>query len=82
MTRELVVVDSPGGIQPHLADAATLMDPDASTLCGNMIGRPSRTWFALAGCKRCARSALCAGDTALVDVDGEEIDLAEVPRSL
>jgi hypothetical protein len=32
---------------------------------------PSRTWFALAGCKRCAKSARKKGIAAITDVDGD-----------
>lgn len=64
---DILVVDTLGGNQPHLA----LLDDPYLTFCGVETSWPSRTWFALTGCKRCAKSARKKGIAAITDVDGD-----------
>lgn len=64
---DLLIVDTPGGIQPHLA----LLDEPRMTFCGVETAGPSRTWFGLTGCKRCSKSARKKGFAAVTDVDGD-----------
>ena len=64
---DILIVDTLGGNQPHLA----LLDDPYVTFCGVETSGPSRTWFALTGCKRCAASARKKGIAAVTDVDGD-----------
>jgi hypothetical protein len=64
---DILVVDTSGGTQPHLA----LLDDLTLTFCGVESSWPSRTWFVLTGCKRCTKSARKKGIAAVTDVDGD-----------
>lgn len=64
---DILVVDTWGGTQPHLA----LLDDPYLTFCGVETSGPSRTWFALTGCKRCATSARKKGIAGIKDVDSD-----------
>ncbi|MEO5779140.1 MAG: hypothetical protein ABIO34_06330 [Arthrobacter oryzae] len=64
---DILIVDTRGCIQPHLA----LLDDPYVTFCGKETSGPSRTWFGLTGCKRCAASARRKSIAAVTDVDGD-----------
>lgn len=64
---DILIVDTPGGTRPHLA----LLDDPYISFCGVETSGPSRTWFALTGCKRCAAAARKKGIAAVTDVDGD-----------
>lgn len=70
--RDVLVVDTQAGSTPHLAWGGTDI---AQTFCGLDIGAMSRTWFGLAGCAKCRRSARKQGVARITDVDGELVDL-------
>ena len=77
----LAVVASPAGTVPHLVD---LSEGDQSkALCGTAtaFGRAC-AWFALAGCKRCAKAAISRGFTHVNDIDGDTVDLADAARGV
>jgi hypothetical protein len=64
---DVMIVGTWGGNQPHL----TFLEDPALTFCGVETSGPTRTWFALTGCKRCATSARKKGISAVTDVDGD-----------
>jgi hypothetical protein len=64
---DILIVDTPGGTRPHLA----LLDDPYISFCRVETSGPSRTWFALTGCKRCATAARKKGIAAVTDVDGD-----------
>ncbi len=71
-TREVIVVDTAGGTSPHLTWASS--EP-GKTFCGLTPRRVSRTWFAMVGCAKCAKSARGKGVAQITDSDGELITL-------
>lgn len=66
----MVVVDTRGGTRPHLAWA-----PGEVTFCGLAADRPSRTWFELTGCAKCARAGRSHGLVEITDVGGRRVPL-------
>lgn len=68
---DVFIFDTASGLAPHLVDSTS---PE-KTVCGLAPSRPSRTWFSLAGCRKCRRAAVKAGIATVTDVDGDRIDL-------
>jgi hypothetical protein len=64
---DILIVATCGDTRPHL----TLLDDPHLTFCGVETSGPSRKWFALTGCQRCAKSARNKGIAAITDVDGD-----------
>ncbi len=53
-------------------------EADCRTLCGlSEVQQRVRGWFALIGCKKCARAATRLGIAVITDTDGERINLSE-----
>lgn len=73
----LAVVAARAGTASHLVDLS--QGQKDTSLCGvpTAFGQPV-AWFALAGCKRCARAAARQGFTTVNDVDGERLELVNV----
>ena len=67
---DVVVVDTRGGTRPHLA-----WTPGDVTFCGLAVDRPSRTWFELTGCRKCARAGRAHGLVEVTDVGGRRVPL-------
>lgn len=70
--RDIQVVNTRGGTQPHLAWVGVGL---TKTFCGLQAARLSRTWFEITGCAKCRRSAVHQGVATITDVDGQRIDL-------
>ena len=70
--RDVFVVETSGGTAPHLAWAGGGIE---KTMCELAYQGMSRTWFELAGCKKCRRAARGKGVARITDVEGELIDL-------
>ena len=68
---DVFIFDTRAGLAPHLVWSTT----PGKTFCGLEPSRPSRTWFALAGCGKCRKSAVAAGIAMITDVDGEHVEL-------
>jgi len=70
--RDIFIVDTRGGLAPHLAWGGTDV---VTTFCGLTFATMSRAPFSLAGCTKCRRSARTQDVARTTDVDGEPVDL-------
>lgn len=64
--RDVHIVNTRDGVQPHLSWVGVGIK---KTFCGLEAATISRTWFDLAGCRRCRRSAADRGVASITDVD-------------
>lgn len=69
------IVGASSGPRVHLVEDRILhTDAEPRSLCGVKASTPTRSVFALNGCKRCCKAALKAGLTRVIDVNGEVLD--------
>lgn len=77
--RDVAVIGSATGSWVHLVENRELhTSSDPHCLCGNKAAKPTQTWFALSGCRRCCKAGIKAGLVEIVDVDGAVVRLQDV----